>query len=155
MLWRSLKRSNNPVLGLKSLSPSFLANSYDFAIKIGPLIGIFWLRLSLNHSYKAASTFSWADDLWRFLAGEIVDFSYDSTIVFKIVLKVFGRMSNLTATSFFRLISHRNTLNDFIFCLTKLRFFFGSASPYLCDHKIKNYMFIWLDFIAIKTSHLL
>jgi hypothetical protein len=64
-------------------------------------------------------------------------------------------MSNLTATSFFRLISHRNTLNDFIFCLTKLRFFFGSASPYLCDHKIKNYMLIWLDFIAIKTSHLL
>jgi hypothetical protein len=32
-----------------------------------------WLRLSLNHSYKAASTFSWADDLWHFLAGEIVD----------------------------------------------------------------------------------
>ena len=35
---------------------------------------------------------------------------------------------------FFPLISHRNTLNDFIFCLTKLRFFFGSVSPYLCDH---------------------
>jgi hypothetical protein len=66
-------------------------------------------------------------------------------LFFKIVLKVFGRMSNLTATSFFRLISHRNTL----------RFFFGSVSPYLCDHKIKNYMFIWLDFMAIKTSHLL
>jgi hypothetical protein len=51
----TLKRSKHHVLGLKSLSPSFLANSYDFAIKIGPLIGIFWLRLSLNHSYKAAS----------------------------------------------------------------------------------------------------
>ena len=104
MLWRSLKRSNHPVLGLKSLSPSLLANSYDFDFKIGPLIGIFWLRLSLNHSYKVASTFSWADDLWRFLTGEIVDFSYDSTIFslfFNIVLKVFGRMSNLTATSFF------------------------------------------------------
>jgi hypothetical protein len=63
--------------------------------------------------------FSWADDLWRLLAGEIVDFSYDSTIFslfFKIVLKVFGRMSNLTATSLFRLISHRNVVVDTDIC---------------------------------------
>jgi hypothetical protein len=31
---------------------------------------------------------------------------------------------------------------DRFLLLTKLLFFFRSASPYLCDHKIKNYMFI-------------
>jgi hypothetical protein len=60
------KLTIHSVLEVKSLSPSFVANSSDFANKIGPLIGIFWLRFSLNQSYKAASTFSCADNQKQF-----------------------------------------------------------------------------------------